>query len=128
MIRASWCAVAVIAVGARSLARIRRKKAPSTDGLRDRLWAARRKACATRCFTWRVWTESTFPPEMRLSGQTPSPEGQWASVGGGAARGAEAPEPGLDLAVTSPDPALGMGLGAQRLPEGEQVLRPIVPD
>src|SRR4030066_1520094 len=81
MIRASLCAVAVIALGAPSLARIRRKKAPSTDGLRDRLWAARRKACATRCFTWRVWTESTFPPEMRLSGQTPSQEAKWALAG-----------------------------------------------
>jgi hypothetical protein len=44
-IRASLCAVAVIALGAPSLARIRRKKAPSIEGL----WAASRKACATRC-------------------------------------------------------------------------------
>ncbi len=44
MIRASLCAVAVIALGAPSLARIRRKNPPRTDWLRERLCAASRKA------------------------------------------------------------------------------------
>src|SRR5574341_28690 len=74
MIRASLWAVAVIAAGAPSFARIRRKKPPRTERLRQRLWAAIRSAWETRCFTWRVFTDSTFPPEIRLSGQRPSQE------------------------------------------------------
>jgi hypothetical protein len=49
-------------------------------------------------------------------------------VPGGIDRGSDRPEARLDLAVARPDEPLIMAVGVQRLPEGEEVLRPIVPD
>src|SRR5215831_12849701 len=72
--RASLCAVAVIAAGAPSLARMRRKKSPSGDWLLNRAFAARRNASAARLFTCRVFTLKTLPPLMSLCGHSPSHE------------------------------------------------------
>src|SRR5947209_20447657 len=72
--RASLCAVAVIAAGAPSLARIRRKKSPSEDWLLSSAFAAMRNASAARLFTRRVFTLKTLPPLMSLCGHSPSQE------------------------------------------------------
>src|SRR5690349_17723087 len=70
--RASLCAAAVMAFGAPSLARMRRKKFPSQDLLLNRAWAAMRNANAARLVTLRVRTDSTLPPLISLSGHKPS--------------------------------------------------------
>lgn len=56
--RASLWAAAVIALGAPSLARMRRKKSPSQDWLLYRALAAMRKLPAARLTTWRVLADS----------------------------------------------------------------------
>ena len=69
-IRASLCAAAVMALGAPSLARIRRKKSPNQDWLLNKVLAAMRKAVARRFLTRRVRTGSTLPPLCHCQGTT----------------------------------------------------------
>ena len=78
--RASLCAAAVIAFGAPSFARMRRKYWPSHDWLRKSACAARRSAWARRWLTGRVRELSTFPPLTRLSGHSPSHDANAAAL------------------------------------------------
>ena len=79
--RASLCAVAVMALGAPRWAFLRRRKAPKA--LSD-LWsplAARRKAAAARLALGLVLELITFPPVMRLWGLSPSQDAKCLALG-----------------------------------------------
>jgi hypothetical protein len=78
--RASLCAAAVMALGAPSFARIRRKYWPSHDWLRKSACAAMRSALASRWLTERVRELSTLPPLTRLSGHSPSHDANAAAL------------------------------------------------
>ena len=80
MVASLW-AVAVVALAGPSLPRIRRKNAPRELGLWRRLCAAMRKARLARLWTRRLPVESTLPPRIRFSGQSPNQEAQGLSVG-----------------------------------------------
>src|SRR5205085_4577290 len=71
-IRASLCAVAVIALGAPSRERCRLRYAPSALLLRIKLQAARRSVCAARPLPRRVRLDCTLPPVFFQHGHNPS--------------------------------------------------------
>ena len=96
MIRASLCAVAVMASGAPSLARSRRQEAPSTDRRRERRCAAIRRASATRCVTCRVLTDKTLPPGDPVGGAEAEPGGEVTAGREGGESGPEFREQGED--------------------------------
>src|SRR5580658_2931076 len=68
--RAILWAIAVIALGAPSLARRRRKQAPSADSLLNRELAARRNAFAMRLPFLAVLLFRTLPPLISRLGQS----------------------------------------------------------
>ena len=79
--RASLCAVAVVAGGIPSRARMRRKCWPRDDGLRYNDWVAQRSAWAARLVPGPVRELITLPPVIWLCGHRFSQEANCPTVG-----------------------------------------------
>ena len=79
--RASLCAVAVIALGAPKWAFFRRRKAPRALPERCSALAARRSAAAARLPLALVFELMTLPPVIRLLGLSPSQEAKCLARG-----------------------------------------------
>ena len=81
MMGAILWAVSVIACGVPTLARLRRKKSPSAERLRYRIWVDMRSACAARLTPGPVCELITLPPVILVCGQRFNHDANCEAVG-----------------------------------------------